>query len=101
MTSLQQSVASSVEQMTWLAPSDRAAVDLALAYAGRIDEALEQGEGQEVTKALYLGPHLLNTLRAIGGTPADRKELESGEVVGGKLAQLRSTSTPQAKRKSA
>ena len=38
-----------------LAPTDQAAVDLALTYAARIDEALATGEGQEVTKALYLG----------------------------------------------
>jgi len=101
MTSLQESITSSVGKMTWLEASDQAAVDLALAYAGRIDAALDGGEGQEITKALYLGPHLLNTLRALGGTPADRKELEAGQVVGGKLAQLRSASTPGTKRKSA
>jgi hypothetical protein len=82
-------VQTAVEQMHWLAPTDRAAVDLALTYAKRIDEALEYGEGQEVTKALYLGPHLLNTLRALGGTPAERKALVGEEAVVGKLAALR------------
>lgn len=89
---LNASVRASIAQMSWLAPTDRAAVDLALTYAERIDEALATGEGQEVTKALYLGPHLLNTLRALGGTPAERKALGAEEVVGGKLAQLRSVS---------
>lgn len=94
MTSLSDSVSTSVEAMTWLKPSDQAAVDLALAYAARIDEALAEGEGQEVTKALYLGPHLLNTLRALGGAPAERKALGAEESVGGKLAQLRSVAKP-------
>jgi len=83
------SVRASVDAMSWLKPSDQAAVDLALTYARRIDEALALADGQEVTKALYLGPHLLNTLRALGGAPAERKALGSEEAVGGKLAQLR------------
>ena len=91
---LEESVKQAVGEMSWLAPTDQAAVDLALTYARRIDEALEYGEGVEVTKALYLGPHLLNTLRALGGAPAERKALHAEEVVGGKLAQLRSVSRP-------
>jgi hypothetical protein len=90
--SLAASVLASVKGMHWLAATDQAAVDLALAYAARIDEALADGEGQEVTKALYLGPHLLNTLRALGGAPAERKALGVEEVVGGKLAKLRAIS---------
>lgn len=86
---LRASVEAAVAAMPWLHPSDIAAVDLARAYADRIDEALEFGEGQEVTKALYLGPHLLNTLRALGGAPAERKALGVEEAVVGKLAQLR------------
>lgn len=90
---LSESVTAAVESMTWLKASDRAAVDLALTYAARIDEAIETAEGQEVTKALYLGPHLLNTLRALGGAPAERKALGLEEAVGGKLAQLRSVAS--------
>ena len=86
---LETSVKGAVKAMTWLRPSDRAAVELALAYARRIDGALVDGDGQEVTRALYLGPHLLNTLRALGGAPAERQTLAVEEVVGGKLAQLR------------
>ncbi len=88
-SSLRASVDEAVAAMSWLRESDIAAVDLARAYADRIDEALEFGEGQEVTKALYLGPHLLNTLRALGGAPAERKALGFEEAVVGKLAQLR------------
>ncbi len=93
MDSLRDSVSGAVAAMSWLKPTDQAAVDLALAYADRIDVALSEGEGQEVTKALYLGPHLLNTLRALGGAPAERKALGVEEAVGGKLAQLRSIRT--------
>lgn len=88
--SLVESVRAAIGAMHWLQASDRAAVDLALTYAARIDAALEYEDGQEVTKALYLGPHLLNTLRALGGAPAERKALGVEEAVGGKLAQLRS-----------
>jgi hypothetical protein len=92
--SLSEAVERAVGAMTWLKPTDGAAVDLARVYAARIDEALETADGQEVTKALYLGPHLLNTLRALGGAPAERKALGAEEAVGGKLAQLRSVSKP-------
>ena len=83
------SVQTAVDRMYWLAPTDQVTVDLALTYAARIDEALEFGEGQEVTKALYLGPHLLNTMRALGGTPADRKALAVESDVKGRLGELR------------
>jgi hypothetical protein len=78
-----------IESMHWLTDSDAAAVELGRQYAQRIDEALEFGEGQEVTKALYLGPHLLNTLREIGGTPPGRAALNTEREVKGKLALLR------------
>ncbi len=67
--SLTESVHAAVDDMTWLKPSDRAAVDLAFTYAAQIDAVLETGDAQQIVKALYLGPHLLNTLRALGGTP--------------------------------
>lgn len=77
--SLEASVRKSVERMPWLAPSDDAAIELAAIYAARIDEAVDTGDNALATKALYLGPHLLNTLRALGGTPEERKALTSGE----------------------
>lgn len=80
---------SAVEAMEWLTPTDGAAVALGRLYAERIDDAIATAEGQEVTKALYLGPHLLNTLRALGGAPAERKALGVEEKTRGKLAQLR------------
>lgn len=91
MSSLVESVNAAVEQMPWLTPADKGAVDLARSYAQRIDEALETGEGQEVTKALYLGPHLLRCLETLGGTPTGRKALNGQEgPTTGALAKLRS-----------
>lgn len=95
MSGLVESVAAALEQMPWLTPADQGAVNLARSYAQRIDEALETGEGQEVTKALYLGPHLLRCLETLGGTPTGRKALELREVVGGKLAAVREISQPE------
>ncbi len=80
--SLEEAVEAAVAAMPWLKDSDAAAVQLALEYARRID-----GSGD--AKDLYLGPHLLQTLRALGGTPGDRKALQVEEAVHGKLAHLR------------
>ena len=63
------------KDMDWLTGADKAAVELARVYARRIDEATLNEHGQDVTKALYLGPHLLNTLRALGGTPDERTKM--------------------------
>lgn len=79
---LVETVEMAVKAMSWLKESDRATVALALRYAEEIDEATD-------AKALYLGPHLLSALRALGGTPGDRKALQVEEEVHGKLAQLR------------
>jgi hypothetical protein len=51
--------------------------------------ALEHGDPQTVTKALYLGPHLLNALAALGGSPAGRKLLDVKGEARGKLASVR------------
>jgi len=100
-TTLTEEVDKAVSAMPWIVDSDKAAVALARSYAQRIDEAVANGEGQEVTKALYLGPHLLNTLRALGGAPAERKTLTQGEGgTGGKLATLRSIEGGRSKRSS-
>jgi hypothetical protein len=81
--------------MPWLTPADRAAVDLAKSYAAAIDGA------DDVTKALYLGPHLLKTLTELGGSPAGRKLLALKEEARDKLASvrdLRSRPAPSKKR---
>lgn len=70
--------------------SDQAAVDLAMRYAAQIDAGVEAG-GQAATKALYLGPHLLKALDALGCTPAGRG------VVGPAAAPGPGRSTPQSR----
>lgn len=87
--SLADAVADAVGAMPWLTASDAGAVRLAHTYAEQIDAVLQTGDDLARTKALYLGPHLLNALRALGGAPADRKALGVEEKTRGKLAQLR------------
>lgn len=65
-----------------VAELDTLGADAALIAAGRavarqIDYALRHGTGQEVTKALYLVPHLMNVLRELGATPAARASVKS------------------------
>lgn len=87
--SLAESVDQAVAAMEWLSPADAGAIELAKSYAATIDLALESGDAQTVTKALYLGPHLLNALAALGGSPAGRKLLDVKGEARGKLASVR------------
>lgn len=87
--SLADSVDDAVGAMSWLTKADGGAVALAKSYAATIDLALESGDAQTVTKALYLGPHLLNALGALGGSPVGRKALDLKEEARGKLASVR------------
>ena len=64
-----------------ISDKDQAAVDLALQYATAIDAAAEVG-GQDLTKALYLGPHLLKTLVELGLTPV-KPSVGDGDQSGG------------------
>ena len=93
MTTLEQAVTESIGQMPWLTAADTGAKALAYAYARQIDAAVgpEAGEvsGYEATKALYLGPHLLNALRALGGTPDGRAQLDVTQAVEGALSGIR------------
>lgn len=88
--SLVTTVREAIGAMGWVKDTDQAIVDLALTYAWRIDEAIRTGDDQDVTKALYLGPHLTNALRELGGTPSARQDLRREDHVGNKLAELRS-----------
>jgi hypothetical protein len=70
---------------------DAALVASGRAIADRVDEALASGDGTEVTKALYLVPHMLNILREMLATPSARinaNVADKGDG-GGKLGQLR------------
>jgi len=55
-----------------LKPEDGAAKALAETYAEAIDLAIASRDPMAITKALYLGPHLLKTLGELGATPAGR-----------------------------
>jgi hypothetical protein len=76
---------------------DAALIEAGRTIADRVDEAIATGEGQEVTKALYLLPHLLNVLREMLATPQSRanasaaaaKNAPPAPPVDGKLAKLR------------
>lgn len=82
-----------VKSSPHVADIDRALVATGAKIADRVDEAVATGEGQEVTKALYLLPHMVNVLRELLATPQARHNagLDITEQHGsGKLAQLRS-----------
>lgn len=71
---------------------DAALVEAGRKIADRVDEAVATGEGQELTKALYLIPHLNNVLREMLATPASRTNAQGSTPTTpreGKLAQLR------------
>lgn len=82
----------SVAASAHVRPVDQALVEAGRTIADRVDEAVAQGEGQELTKALYLVPHLNNILRELLATPASRVAAGITEDKGakGKLAELRS-----------
>jgi len=76
-------VCAAIGAMTWLEPSDHAMVALALEYARRIDAATDE------KTVGWLGPHLANALRSLGGAPAERKALGVEIPLRGKLAEIR------------
>lgn len=70
----------SVEASTVTTKVDAALVAAGRTIAARIDEALASGDGMEVTKALYLVPHMMNALRELLATPSAR--LNAGITAG-------------------
>ena len=87
MSNLEAAVQRSLEAMTWLTDADQATRDLALTYARRIDE----------TGDVYIGPHLINVLKALGGTPEARQTLGvATKEIRGRLADLRAARTDRA-----
>ncbi len=91
--SLRESLEESIRINRQLLPEDAALVAAARAVADRIDEAVATESGQELTKALYLIPHVTNLLREMLATPAARLNAKvNKEVPGGKLGQLRAIS---------
>jgi len=76
--------------MGWLSPADEPLVALARKYAQEIEDAAASGDERQRSKMLgWLGPHLLATLKTMGGAPAERKALNVEGQVKGRLAELR------------
>lgn len=59
-----------------LDPSDETVIQSGRMIASQIDYATTHGTGQEVTKALYLMPHLMNVLGELGATPEARRRIK-------------------------
>lgn len=79
----------SVAASATIKPVDSAIIEAGRKIADRIDDAIATCEGVELTKALFLMPHLVNILRELLATPQSRKLAGlSEEVVRGKLASL-------------
>lgn len=71
---------------------DDAVVEAGRRIADQIDYAAENLTGQELTKALYLTPHLMNVLKELLATPAARKAAGlsgSNEAASSALGKLR------------
>ena len=84
------SVRRSIKGMHWLEESDKAAVDLAIRYAKEIEAAADSGDSAESAKVIaWMGPHLLNALKSLGGTPAERKALGAERQAKSRLAEIR------------
>ncbi|MGL3804710.1 transposase [Paeniglutamicibacter sp. R2-26] len=69
---LRSEIEAALDKMTDLEDSDQGLKALAVRYADRIDAGLAAG-GKDGIKVMYLGPHLFNVLRELGGSPAQRK----------------------------
>lgn len=94
---LREAFDASAATSTQVQPVDEALLEAGRKIADRVDDAVATGDGQEVTKALYLLPHMVNVLREMMATPASRNtaRLAATSNDGSKLAQLRAV---QAKR---
>jgi hypothetical protein len=57
---------------------DKAVVESGRTIARQIDYAVDHLEGQDVTKALYLMPHLVNILKEMRATPLARATPATG-----------------------
>jgi hypothetical protein len=96
MGDLRSAFDTAVEQNRLVAPVDGGLVEAGRKIADQIDYAQENLTGQDLTKALYLMPHLVNILKEMLATPAARKAagiLEEGSR--GKLASLPPVARPK------
>lgn len=87
--SLREAVDASIEASNMLEAVDAGLVAAARAVADRIDTAVATEQGAELTKALYLIPHVNNLLKEMLATPAARDAANvKPEVVSDKKAKL-------------
>lgn len=75
-----------------VAKVDDALLQAGRTIAGQIDFAVENLSGQDVTKALYLMPHLVNILREMKATPAARSVEAKAPTANQKKSALASVS---------
>lgn len=80
-----------VESSTHVTEVDQAAVEAGRKIADQVDLVTATGGGADLTRALYLVPHMMNVLRELLATPASRHAagLVTQPAKEGKLAQLR------------
>lgn len=82
---LVKAVRKAIADMDWLKPTDFAMVTLAEFYAKQIEEADNPARAAET-----IGLRLENAIKALGGTPLQRKAITGAEKqITGRLAQLR------------
>jgi hypothetical protein len=90
---LRSAVDASIAESNLLQPVDAGVVRAARTMADAIDTAVQTCEGQELTKALYLMPHLTGLMREMLATPAARAAAkvkpEAGSDKKAKLTALR------------
>ena len=72
---LQQAYEQTIKSLS-VGDEDTAVIQTGRMIAQQIDYTVTHGTGQEVTKALYLVPHLMNVLTALGATPQAREQLK-------------------------
>lgn len=95
MGDLQSAFEETVTASRLLTPVDASLVEAGRTVAAQIDYAVENCSGVELTKALYLTPHLINILREMMATPQARRAAGlSEEGPRGKLASLKPISRP-------
>lgn len=98
MGSLAASFEATVRESQMVRPVDAALVETGRKIAEQIDFAVENLTGQDLTKALYLSPHLVNILREMLATPAARQAAGLVDVApaASKLAAVRAMAKSRA-----
>ena len=78
---------------------DAAVIASGRAVADQIDYAIENLDGEALTKALYLMPHLMGILKEMLATPASRKAVGLAGKADGATSKLGNLQAQAAKRR--